>query len=104
VIPPAWHFALLALCAYRIFRLVGYDSLVDRPRNWALKRVGDKLELFITCPFCAGFWISGLVYACWVWLYGDLASTADLLVGAAIWFALSGAVALITTNLDPEND
>jgi hypothetical protein len=65
--------------------------------------MGDKLDLFITCPFCCGAWISLAIYGLWLWLLGDYDVPSDLLLAAGVWMALSGAVALITTNLDPEN-
>jgi Protein of unknown function (DUF1360) len=77
---PDWYSLLLvAFAAWRSFQLLAFDDILNRPRRWLLKldpewekegdEVGDeyrlKWALFITCPYCAGFWISILWYAAW---------------------------------------
>ena len=69
---PGWYeFVLLGLAAWSVFQLLAYDDILDRPRRWALhlgpewQEEGDpvpddyrvKWALFLTCPYCAGFWI-----------------------------------------------
>lgn len=105
MIPPAYEFALLALAAFRLWKLIGDDRILDRPREWVLRHTDDRREDtkwgdFIVCPWCAGFWISGLVYLAWMLTLGDLpdsASAAATMLG--VWFALSGAVGLIGVAL-----
>lgn len=119
VIPGAWQTVLLALFAFRLTRLVGWDDLspVVAVRNklmgahwtftpntgrtveeevdqgwWEYRR--PLLAHFVHCPFCLGAWISLLVAASW-WLWPH----ATLLV--ALPFALSSAVGLIAKQLDP---
>lgn len=91
-VPSWWAFVLLSLAAFRVWKLIGEDTILDRPRTWVLKRVkDDKLELFITCPWCSGFWISGvalMVYCVtteWLDWFGFLTS----------WFAVSAAVGIV---------
>lgn len=118
MIPPVWHFALLALCAYRVWRLIAEDEILERPRRFVL-RLGDewaedgdpvpdgyreKWALFLTCPWCAGAWISGLVYLAWLWLYGDPDHPSNVLTGVAVWFALSATVGIIRRQLDPPEE
>lgn len=93
--PQPWEAALLALAAYRVFRVIGFDSIADRPRDWALERLDGKWELFITCPFCAGFWITVGWWLAWL-AAGDWA-----LLAATPWALHAGwlAVALV---VDPE--
>lgn len=70
---PGWYpLVLIGIAAWRTFQLVAYDEILDRPRRWFLRLdpaweedgdpVGEKYRLkwalFITCPYCAGFWIS----------------------------------------------
>jgi len=102
MIPTWWEFALLGLAAYRTFRLLAWDVVADRPRGWVLDRIGGPGSTrgsywgdFVTCPYCAGFWISLLwVGAFWLWPH---ATTV-----AAVPWALSALVAILATNLDPE--
>lgn len=56
----ALEFLLVALAAYRITRLVTTDTILDRQRDWVAVRFGQlgKLHTLVTCPFCAGFWVS----------------------------------------------
>jgi hypothetical protein len=101
VIPSTWQFALLALAAFRLWKLIGDDRILDRPREWALRQTDDrrgntKWGDFIVCPWCAGFWISGLTYLGWMLTLGDLPdSGTDVAVALGVWFALSGAVGVI---------
>lgn len=97
---PDWYaLALLALAAYRLWRLLAEDTILDRPREWSIHRLGEvggeKFSLFITCPWCAGFWVSVGWWLAWVaWPHWALV--------AATPFAISALVALIAVNLDPE--
>jgi hypothetical protein len=96
VIPDVWEFALLALAAFRVWKLVGDDAVLDRPRDWALARLEERagwLDYFITCPWCAGFWIA---LAWWLaWLALPYAA-----VVAAVPFALSAAVGYLGVGID----
>lgn len=107
-VPGWWAFLLLGLAAFRIYRLLGEDTILDRPRGWLLRlptdwREGqrvpdsyrDKWGAFITCPWCAGFWITLLWWAAWqIWPHGTL-------VVAAL-FALSTIVGLLARLDDDE--
>ena len=90
MIPDPWPFAVLVLAAFRVFWLVAEDTIFDRPRGW-LTDNGDReyVALFLTCPWCAGFWIS---VGWWLaWLAFD-----KWAVAAAVPFALSAIVGLVT--------
>jgi hypothetical protein len=99
---PSWYAAtLLALAAYRSFRLLGEDTILDRPRAWLVRlpasyHDGDaipagyrqELAIWLQCPWCAGFWHA----ACWlaafeIWPHGTLI--------AAALFALSTVVGIV---------
>ena len=101
MIPEPWEFALLALAAFRVWKLLGDDRILDRPRDWLLERVDTRRSStkwgdFIVCPWCAGFWISGLVYAGWLLTLGNIpGNISGSFVGLGVWFALSGAVGLL---------
>jgi hypothetical protein len=99
-IPDWYELALLALAAWRLFHLVAFDDILDRPRryitrlNRTWKQEGDATGLryreglasFITCPFCMGFWTSVLVWVGWLvfptetlWVAVPLALNAGLI-------------------------
>lgn len=77
---PSWYeLVLLALAAWRTFQLISDDDILDRPRRYLLRlgeeweKDGDdvpdnyrfKLGEFVTCPYCAGFWISLAWWGAW---------------------------------------
>jgi hypothetical protein len=107
VIPGPWEFALLAAAAWRVYRLLAEDTILDRPRAFILGVPGWKpiahepppdgyrehLATFLTCPFCAGFWVSLAAWGLWSWQpHWTLAACAP--------FAVNAAVALVATRLD----
>lgn len=106
MIPGPWEFVLLTLAVFRLWRLVAEDSVLDRPRAWLLGVPGwlpvggetppagyrEKLALWLTCPWCAGFWLSVAAWAGWV------AEPRWTLILAVPW-ALSGAVGLVASKL-----
>lgn len=106
-VPDWWELALLALAAYRIFRLVADDTILDRPRRWLLRldpaweQDGDftgndyrlGLALFITCPWCIGFWIGLAWWGAW------LLESHWTLVAATPW-ALSALVGALGRLLE----
>lgn len=65
-VPEPWPFVLLALAAWRVWKLVGDDVILDTPRDWLVKRIGPKFDELITCPYCAGTYI---VLAWWAFWY-----------------------------------
>lgn len=117
-IPDWWAFTLLGLAAYRVWRLLAQDDILDRPRNWILRLPRDweegkpiprtyreGLGLFLRCPWCAGAWVSAIVYLVWLSVFGDPEFSAESVFGAlGTWFALSAAVGLVRTNLDPPEE
>ena len=80
-----WTLLLLALAAYRIFRLLGHDIVLDRPRA-KLLRLGNwqegqrtppgyrsGLAEFIICPWCLGFWVTIAWWGAWkLWPHATL--------------------------------
>lgn len=63
-------FVLLVLAAYRLTRLVTRDSIWEGTRDRLGARLvdqgsglGAKVAELITCPYCAGVWVSALVVA-----------------------------------------
>lgn len=86
-----WVFLLLSLASYRVWKLLGEDTILDRPRRWVLKRLKGKMDLFLVCPWCSGFWICGIallgycIAEVWLGLWWFL----------VVWFAMSAMVGII---------
>jgi hypothetical protein len=105
-IPSLWEFALLALAAFRVWRLIAEDTIFDGPRHWLVglgyrwadgdplpKRYREHWGIFLQCAWCAGFWISLLWWVAWlVWPHAT--------VVLAVPWAISAVVALVAKNLD----
>lgn len=107
-IPDWWVFLILALAAFRIWRLASEDEILDVPRRWLVRlpaswEEGDilpeeyrlGLAKFISCPFCFGFWISVGVWALWLWQ--PLWTT-----GLCVPFALSATVVVVAHYFSSE--
>lgn len=129
MIPGPWATVMLALAAYRLTRLIGWDDLP--PVEWLRARLvgeeqlhvgsgnqqlgltADRLEPrvsfrrptlnhFVHCAFCQGFWTAAALYGAWV---------AAGHPGAEPWrswclwgvspLALGALVGLTAKNLDP---
>lgn len=97
---PNWYaLILLAGAAWRTFQLISDDDILDRPRRWILRlgseweKEGDpvpdgyRLSLgdFITCPYCAGFWIALGWWGAWqIWPHGALVAAVPFVLSAAV--------------------
>lgn len=77
---------------WRITRLLIYDNILDRPRNW-VKRQHAWLDALLSCPWCAGFWVS---VAATIGLYATGAVSLPILV----WYLLPFAFSAIAGALD----
>lgn len=98
--PTLYESVLLALAAWRIFHLLSFDDILDRPRRYVTrlsrswKREGDstggryreRLAGFITCPYCLGLHVSLAVWGLWLvfptetlWVSVPLALNAGLI-------------------------
>lgn len=94
-VPDWWSFVLLAFAAWRTFRLISEDTILDTPRDQLTSKLGEKSELFVVCPFCLGFWLSVGWWLAWVaWPHWTL-------VAATPW-AISAVVGLVAARLDTE--
>lgn len=92
MIPSPWEWALLALAAFRVWKLIADDTITEPLR----KRYVDGhewRETFTECPWCAGFWIAlAWVGAFWLWPHWTLVAAVPFAVSAAV-----GALA-VTVN------
>jgi hypothetical protein len=100
VIPEPWEFVLLALAAFRAWKLIGDDAILDRPRDWAVKH-RPTLELFLACPYCLGAWCSLAAYAGWIAVGPGTWDPDELFMAIASLGALSGTVGLVGARAHP---
>jgi hypothetical protein len=104
---PHWYaLLLLALAAYRTFRLLGEDTITEWPRRWLVGlprdwKDGDPIPdtyrehvaLWLQCPWCAGFWhVLGWWVAWLIWPHATLWAAAPMVA--------STIVGLVAKNLD----
>ena len=97
-VPSWWEALLLALAAWRIFRLLAEDEILNRPRRWALNLDRDWEEgddpnedyrfawgAWLTCPYCAGFWISLVWWGAWmIWPHGTVVAAVPLAINVVV--------------------
>jgi len=79
---------LAAMASMRLTRLATTDSITEQARVWIVAKANkDWVETLLTCPWCIGFWISGIVTSVtWFWhnqfwLLGLTILTVSQLVG-----------------------
>ncbi len=108
-VPDWWSALLLSAAAFRTFRLLARDTILDGPRAWLIRlprnwKEGDsipkafreKWSLFIVCPWCLGFWVCLGWWIAWqIWPHGTLVAA-----GLALMSAFVGMIA----KLDEEDE
>ncbi len=76
-----------------MWKLIGDDAVLDRPRDYLLGRVSETWDYFVTCPWCAGFWIVLAWWGAWLaWPHG--------VIVVAVPFALSAVVGYLGVGID----
>lgn len=103
-VPNWFELIVLALAAYRTFRLIGEDTILDRPRAWLVRLheypdagYREGLALWLQCPWCAGFWNAIVWFGLWqIWPH------ATLVAGAL--FAISTLVGTLGHLLETPDD
>lgn len=90
---PILYAVVIGLASYRIWRLIGHDTITE-PWLWGpLRRnphpVAQWFDSLITCAWCLGFWINaGISVALWLWVPGMIttwwAAALTALAGSAI--------------------
>lgn len=58
---PLVLFVFVSLCAYRVWRLLALDVVLDRPRGWLIGKLGVERSAWVSCSWCAGWWVSAAV-------------------------------------------
>jgi hypothetical protein len=101
-VPEPWAFALIVGAAYRLWRLAAADSILDGWRDRLVRAAKhntpeeyrEKVDIFLHCPWCLGFWITLAWFAAWwAWPHETLIAAAPL--------AASASVGLVQRNFDP---
>jgi hypothetical protein len=82
--PGPWAMVVLAAAAFRLWKLLADDTILDRQRDRFVER-WPQTDEFIACPWCLGFWIGGALWATWWWW-------PDATLACSTPFALSAAV------------
>ena len=98
MIPSPLALFVLALAAFRLWKLAADDAILKTPRSWLVGARGGlseplwftrpRVEEWLVCPWCAGFWCALGWYGAWLlWPHG--------VMYAAVPFAVSAAVGLL---------
>ncbi|KQW11455.1 DUF1360 domain-containing protein [Streptomyces sp. Root369] len=98
----ALELAVLAAAGYRATQLVVHDTILDAPRDqvtaWHSRKPDGRTRTavltLISCVYCTGWWVSGILLATWLLVTGQF-DDAPLLVHGIEWFAVAGAAVLL---------
>lgn len=106
-IPNWYQMLLLAGAAFRIWRLLAEDDLLDWPRR-KLLRLGEwreegdlipanyhrSLGKFLTCSWCFGAWVALIWWMAWeVWPHGTIIAAVPWVLSAVV-----GAIAKLLAD------
>ena len=65
--------------------LIAEDTILDGPRRYVTGKLDAKWELFIECPYCAGFWIGVVWWVAWlIWPYETLLVAVPWAISAGV--------------------
>lgn len=96
---PGWYpLVLLALAAFRTWRLLAEDDITDGPRRYVTRlgswqKEGDslpkeyrvRLNDFLACPWCLGFWLALGWWGAWeIWPHGVTVAAVPLALSALV--------------------
>lgn len=80
---------VLALCVYRVTKLIVDDTIADPPRNWVFTHAPEKVVELVQCPWCSSFWVGmGATVSYLLW--------PETTVLLALPWALSAVAGLLT--------
>jgi hypothetical protein len=93
---------LLCLASYRATQLAVHDTIGDPARDLVFRwhatepdsRVRTAIITLISCIYCTGWWLSGLILAVYLLTTGRWHET-PILVHGIEWFAVAGGAALL---------
>jgi hypothetical protein len=98
MLPVALQLLVYALAVARVTGLITTDSITEDARDAVIgwlddrpKTLGAYLATLITCPWCAGMWVS-LIAAPLVWIWGD----SPVMLIPALALAFSQATGMVS--------
>jgi hypothetical protein len=84
-VPDWYEILLLSVAAWRVFQLLSADDILETPRRYVTSRLDEKWELFIECPYCAGFWIGVVWWVAWlIWPYETILISVPWAISAGV--------------------
>lgn len=94
MIPDVWPFALVALAAYRTWKLLAEDIILEPARKGPFSE-GGKAWPLISCPWCLGAWISVAWWgAWWEWPHDTLVVSVPFALSAVVGTLAMAVMAL----------
>lgn len=91
---PNWYeLVLLGLAAFRVWKLLGDDSILNKPRAWFVygfrkwrgNGAAQCAEDFLSCPWCLGFWVALAWWGAFeLWPHGTPIAAAPLAISAVV--------------------
>lgn len=89
---PNWYeTALLALAAFRTWKLLAEDTILDGLRRHV---TSERASMFIACCWCSGFWVALGWWGAWeIWPHGTTIAAVPLVLSAGV-----GIIAWFTTE------
>lgn len=102
---PSWYESiLLSGAAWRVFQLLAFDDILDRPRLWLLrlgrdwrspKEYREKVADFLECPYCFGAWVAIVWWGAWyLWPHSTLVVAVPFVLSAGV----VGAAKFLSTD------
>ncbi len=83
-----WPFILIGLAAYRTWRLLADDTILDRPRAWVVR--SERVSEFASCCWCLGFWVAVAWWASWeLWPHGTVLVSVPIALAAVVGLVAS---------------
>jgi hypothetical protein len=99
-VPPVWAFILGALAAWRVWKLLSTDDVLDYGNlRERVAPEGSERRKFLDCPYCAGFWVS-LLGTLGYYLVTDVPLRDGWFGFLVTVFAMSAVVVFVEIALD----
>lgn len=92
-VPSPYQAAILVGASYRVWRLLGDDSILDRPRDALVDASPPWVDELLGCPWCLGWWTT-------LGWWGAFQIDPDRAIELATPWALATAVGAVGHALD----